>query len=242
VQDIGEAVPQGRRCEDVVAILKREILLRQYVPGDVLPREEMLAQRYGVSRAMIREALGVLKANGYLEARRGKHGGTFVKDLLESSKLGDLFGDLILMGKMQIGDLLSARLLIEPEAARLAAMNATRRELQHLADLNEMASIASDKLERTDRNVDFHVAIGQFSGNPFYAISIRSFMSFTRLFVEVVGEPMPYVHDDEAHQRLLQALQAREPQLAFERMYVHVSGMKSAMVSQEQLLRESTLV
>jgi DNA-binding FadR family transcriptional regulator len=67
-------------------------------------------------------------------------------------------------------------------------------------------------------------------------------MSFTRLFVEVVGEPMPYVHDDEAHQRLLQALQAREPQLAFERMYVHVSGMKSAMVSQEQLLRESTLV
>lgn len=230
---------QVGRCEDVVAVIKREILLKEYVPGDALPREEELAHKYNVSRAMVREALGALKAHGYLEARRGKRGGTFVKNILENDEMGTLFGDLILMGQMKIGDLLAARLLIEPEAARMATMNATPKDLRMLADLVETAESEADLSARTDYNVDFHVAVGRLSGNPFYALSIRSFMRFTRLFVEVVGDSSSYVHDDADHHILLDAVQARDAGLAFERMYVHVSKMKEGMVSLERLFRDT---
>lgn len=237
-----EPLVSKMHCEDVVAVLKREILLRQYLPGDALAPEEVLARKYRVSRAMVREALSVLKANGYLESRRGKHGGTFVRNILESSQMGELFGDLILMGQMKISDLLTARLLIEPEAARLTAMRVSMVDLQLLSDLNEQSMAADTLYERTERNIEFHNTIGQLSGNPFYAISIRSFMNFTRLFTQVVGSSMPYIHDDRYHQELLGAFETRNPALAFELMYVHVSAMKTAMTSQEKLFRDAHLV
>lgn len=236
-----DTMRSNSRCEDVVATLKREILLQQYVPGDVLPREEMLAQQFGVSRAMIREALGILKTQGYLESKRGKNGGTFVKNILESSAMGALFSDLVLMGKMKVDDLLSARLLIEPEATRLATLRASSMDLQQLTDLNELVSNEKDRMKRVEHNIEFHILLGQLSGNPFYDISIRSFMTFTRMFTGMMDESLPYVHDDSAHMDILNAISARNPQLAFEKMYVHVSGMKSAMGSQEKLIRDARL-
>jgi GntR family transcriptional regulator, transcriptional repressor for pyruvate dehydrogenase complex len=232
---------RGSRKEDIVTEIKREILLQRYAPGDVLPREEALSEGYGVSRAVIREALGVLKAQGYLESRRGKHGGTFVTDVIESSALGDLFGDLILMGKMKIDDLLNARLLIEPEAARLAAMHLSPLDLQRLVDLHGLADSLQATLDRVRHNARFHILLGQLSGNPFYDVSIRSFMKFTVMFTEMLGDATPYVHDDAAHQGIIEALYARNPQLVYERMYVHVSGLKGAMVSQERMLRQANL-
>ncbi|WP_272700909.1 FadR/GntR family transcriptional regulator [Desulfovibrio sp. Fe33] len=236
-----QIVVKQSRKEAIVAKIKREILLQQYVPGDALPREEALSKRYASSRAVIREALGALKAQGYLESRRGKNGGTFVRDVIESCAMGDLFGDLILMGQMKIDDLLTARLLIEPEAARLAAMKASPMDLQKLADLNDMAVSQKATLRRVRHNAKFHIQLGQLSGNPFYDVSIRSFMSFTIMFTEMLGDSTPYVHDDDAHHNILEALQSRNPQLVFERMYVHVSGLKAAMVSQEKLLRDVNL-
>ncbi|NDV18203.1 FCD domain-containing protein [Pseudodesulfovibrio sp. JC047] len=231
---------QGR-CEDVVATIKREILLKQYVPGDALLREELLAKRYGVSRTMVREALGVLKTQGYLESKRGKSGGTFVKNIIESSAMGNLFGDLILMGSMSINDLLAARLLIEPEGCRLAAMNASPRDLQKLEDIIQLVSTESDEIKKTEANVKFHIQIGKLSGNPFYEMSIRSFMSFTTMFTQKLGSAAVKIHNDSDHQKILDALKARDPQLVYEVMYVHVSGMKENMVSMEKMLRDAHL-
>ncbi len=237
-----EKTSAGNRCEDVVTVLKREILLQRHIPGDVLPPEEVLAQKFNVSRAMIREALGILKAQGYLESRRGKNGGTFVKNIMESGMMETLFSDLVLMGKMKIAELLAARLLIEPEAAKLAALHASSMDLQQLSDINELVASAKNQQQRIQHNIAFHVALGQLSGNPFYDISIRSFMGFTRMFAEMLGYTLPYVHNDAAHVEILEALAVRNPQLAYEKMYVHVSAMKSAMSHQEKMFRDAKLV
>lgn len=234
--------PASNRCDDVVAALKREILLQQYIPGDSLPPEEVLAQKFKVSRAMVREALGILKAQGYLESRRGKNGGTFVKNILESGMLGDLFGDLILMGKMKISDLMSARLLIEPEAAKLAALHASSMDLQVLSDINDRVAASTSSKERVENTVAFHVTLGGLCGNPFYDISIRSFMNFTAAFAELFGFADPYVHNDDAHNEILEALVMRNPSLSYERMFVHVSSMKGAMRYQEKMYREAKLL
>ncbi|MFK4765181.1 FadR/GntR family transcriptional regulator [Desulfobaculum sp. SPO524] len=231
-------VRSATRCDDIVASLKQDILLQKYVPGDLLPKEEELAHSFGVSRPMVREALSILKTKGYLISKRGKNGGTFVQNVVESKEMGSVFEDLILMGRMKIEHLLSARLLIEPEVARLATMNATTTDLQHLSDLNEKVATGDDLAEKTDNNIAFHVYLGKLSGNPFYEVSIRSFMNFTRMFSEMVEFTEPYVHNDKAHKEIFQAMMRRDPHLAFERMFVHVSSMKNALTSQEHLYRD----
>jgi DNA-binding FadR family transcriptional regulator len=226
------------RSDEIVTLLKRKITFQEYLPGDVLPNEELLAQVYSVSRASIREALGILKAQGYLESRRGKNGGTFVKNILESEKIDNLYSDLVLMGQMKIEDLLSARLLIEPEAARAAAIRATPDELDQLAEYHNLAAKATTLDERIKSHIKFHNAIGEMSGNPFYAISIRSFMKFTYMFLKVVGDKFSHVHEDRDHNNILQALQSRKPQFAYETMYVHGSSTKNSMMVLEQMFRE----
>jgi DNA-binding FadR family transcriptional regulator len=233
-----DTVKNQNRGDEIVVLLKKKIIFREYLPGDAFPREELLAQQYSVSRGLIREALGILKAQGYLESRRGKGGGTFVKNVLESDEIDNLYGDLVLMGQMKVRDLLAARLLIEPEAARSAALNATAAELQDLSDCLDAATESSTLEERININIKFHNAIGQISGNPFYAISIRSFMKFTHMFIKTVGEMMPDVHNDDDHREILYALQAKDGQLAYERMYVHDSATKNSMMVLEKMFRE----
>lgn len=228
----------SHRCDEIVALVKRKITFQEYLPGDVLPKEEELARTYSVSRASIREALGILKAQGYLESRRGKKGGTFVKNILESEEIDNLYCDLVLMGQMKVEDLLSARLLIEPEAARLASYRATKAEIQQLADYHDQAETAATLEERIQAQMSFHNAIGAMSGNPFYEVSIRSFMKFTNLFLRAVGDRFPDVHEGRDHHNILQALQARRPDLAYETMYVHGATTKKNMIVLEKMFRE----
>jgi GntR family transcriptional repressor for pyruvate dehydrogenase complex len=227
------------RPDEIVALIKKKITFQEYLPGDVLPKEETLAQTFAVSRACIRECLSILKAQGYLESRRGKNGGTFVKNILESNEIDNLYGDLVLMGQMQIRDLLNARLLIEPEAARIAAINAQPEEIRMLGDYIQSCNDATTEDERIDHHIKFHNAIGQISGNPFYAISIRSFMKFTKLFMKAVGKANPQIHDSKDHEVILYAIETKNPELAYEKMYVHNSKTKENMMVLERMFKDS---
>jgi len=227
------------RPDEIVALIKKKITFQEFLPGDVLPKEETLAQTYSVSRACIRECLSILKAQGYLESRRGKNGGTFVKNILESNEIDNLYGDLVLMGQMQIRDLLNARLLIEPEAARIAALNAKPEDIQQLAEYVENCNDAETEEEKIYSHIKFHNAIGLISGNPFYAVSIRSFMKFTQLFMETVGTHNPQIHDSRDHEIILYAIKTKNPELAFEKMYVHNSKTKDNMMVLERMFIDS---
>lgn len=227
------------RPEEIVALIKRKITFREFKPGDVLPKEEAIAKEYSVSRACIRECLSILKAQGYLESRRGKGGGTFVKNILESNEIDNLYGDLVLMGQMRIRDLLNARLLIEPEAARAAALNATPEDIERLNDSIQLCRNVESEEERISGNILFHNLIGELSGNPFFAISIRSFMKFTQLFMQAVGEHNPKLHDLKDHELILYAIKNKNPNLAFEKMYVHNSKTKENMMVLEKLFQDS---
>lgn len=227
------------RTDEIVALIRRKITFQEYLPGDVLPNEETLANRFSVSRACIRESLSILKAQGYLESRRGKHGGTFIKNILESNKIDNLYGDLVLMGQMEIQDLLDARLLIEPVAAREAAIRATPGDVLTLQGYLEQSINATTQDKYIEYQIIFHNAIGQICGNPFYAISIRNFMKFTQLFMQTMGEQSLQMHDSTDHEAILQAISTNKPGLAFEKMYVHNSKTKDTMMVMEQKFRET---
>ena len=81
-----EAVDLITAHQVVTERLRHAIHIGTYLPGDKLPPERTLAQQLGVSRMTVREAIRVLRADGYVASRRGPAGGITVLDQGEDSK------------------------------------------------------------------------------------------------------------------------------------------------------------
>mgnify|MGYP000645032842 FL=1 len=120
------AAPRATFQEQVLEQIGRDICSGRYRPGQVLPSEPELCQRFGYSRIVIREAIKSLAAKGMLEVSRRI--GTLV---LEHSRW-NLFDPQIIVWRAECAeidsvmarDLMELRRIVEPAAARLAALRA----------------------------------------------------------------------------------------------------------------------
>src|SRR5918992_6048708 len=101
--DLFNPVTDRRISELIVDQVRLLIRGRQLNPGDRLPAERELCERFGVSRVTVREALRVLEANGLVEIRVGARGGAFVT--APSSRLvGEGIADLISLATLTAGE------------------------------------------------------------------------------------------------------------------------------------------
>lgn len=111
----------------------RRIVSRAYVPGELLEDESALAERYKVSRTVVRDAVKILVGKGLLEARRGI--GTRVRSRTDWGLLDD---DVLAWFQSAppdrdfLNQLMDIRLVIEPKAAHWAAERASREEATHI--------------------------------------------------------------------------------------------------------------
>ena len=117
-------VKQPRISEEVLRQLKEAILLGQFKSGQKLPSERELTEEFRVSRGVIREAIRALEITGFVFTRQGPAGGAFVTEL-SFDHVGNAFLDLFLSNKVSIPEMAHVRYFIEPEVARLAAINIT---------------------------------------------------------------------------------------------------------------------
>ena len=108
-------------------ILKKRIFdEKTLVPGDKLPNENELSSELGVSRATLREAIRILVNDGILTVYRGK--GTFVSSKVDQFAEASVIGNIDNIDmKVRLRDLYEARLIIEPEAASLAAFYSEKK-------------------------------------------------------------------------------------------------------------------
>lgn len=152
--------PLGERIEDE---LMKYILQEPVEPGRKIPNEYELAERFGVGRSTIREAVKGLVSRGILEVRRGS--GTYVintntlaEDPLGLGRIEDIY-------KMAL-DLFEVRLMIEPEIAALACKNASEKELDRLKRLcNETEQLYRGGHNHISKDIEFHTCIAQCSKN-----------------------------------------------------------------------------
>lgn len=229
----------ANRTDEIVELLRTKITSRQLLAGDALAREELLAQDYGVSRACVRESLGILKAQGYLTSRRGKYGGTFVSTLIDSDEVDTLYRDLVLMDQMKIREILEARLLIEPEAAKKAAshpqsVNFGKSSCALFSEAEPNRVLEKSSLETY---INFHNGLGKSALNPFYYVSIRSFMKFISTFMETIGQNddtlTDCLYDRDTQTAVTNAIQAQDSSLAFEKMYLYTALSKEKILKLE---------
>lgn len=168
--------PRPKLSARVAGELRTQLLAGAYPPGRKLPTENRLAERFGVSRTVVREALAALAADGLVEARQGAGVFAIAKASAAFSAIGLDIGKKISVAL----NVLEVRMGIEIEAAAFAA---ERRSRAQEAEIQE-AYLEFDRLLALDQptnEADFaiHRAIAEATNNSFYVEVLEALGSRT---------------------------------------------------------------
>lgn len=212
-----------RLSEEVSAELEARILRGDYAPAAQLPTEKVLAETFGVSRAVVREAIARLKADGLIETRQGA--GAFVAENPKSLNFRIAPG-----GEEGLLHIFELRTMIEATVAELAARRRTEADIaamrEALQRMDDALQIEKDGSEADD---DFHLAIAAATHNQ-YVLRLAEFLG--RQFSESrrmawVDHPRGMESPREAqreHFVLLDAIAAGDPAAARAAAHVHLHG------------------
>ncbi|KAG1682737.1 putative L-lactate dehydrogenase operon regulatory protein [Nymphon striatum] len=155
-----------RLSDQVAEELEKYIAEGELKPGDRLPAERTLAERLGVSRPSLREAIQKLASKNIVRTKAG--GGTFISNAVEPSFVDPLL-DILKKNPESRFDVLEARHAIEATAAWYAALRATNEDKEHIRKcfenmLNKHGN--SDPMEEAKADAEFHLSIVKASHNP----------------------------------------------------------------------------
>lgn len=238
-----QTIRSQRLYRQIADQLQQLIMEGEFPPGTLLPPERELAQSLGVSRASVREALIALEVVGQVEVRVGH--GVVVRaahpiasdSVMRAAARKEPWAldpefeseiELNLDEEIPPFSLLQARRYLEPENAALAAMNASDDDLRAIRaafernvydNANGGGNLAGDRL--------LHIRIAEASGNAAYALLIKHLLGhqygvmFRRLQELFMETDMPQRSEGD-HERIVRAIEERDPEAARRAMEVHL--------------------
>jgi GntR family transcriptional repressor for pyruvate dehydrogenase complex len=220
------------RRESVMDTVARRIeqLVRsgELKPGDRLPPEPQLAQRLGVSRSSLREALKGLMYLGLIKSRAGD--GTYIQSSLTRA-LNQHFQWMILLNEVKHLEIYELRKIIEPEVAALAAKRATRADIERLKEALEGMSRGCRNRELfQEYDIQFHEAFAQASGNVAIQTTMRMLYHATTDARKAV---LPLVDNLETHWK--------RHERVYRNILDHKPGLARKAVLEDLLYAESLL-
>jgi DNA-binding FadR family transcriptional regulator len=233
-----KSVRQSRVSEAVLAQLKEAILLGHFKSGEKLPSERELTQEFQVSRGVIREAIRALEITGFVVLRQGPTGGAFVTNL-SFDHVGNAFLDLFLANKVSMPELAHVRYYIEPEVARLAALNATAEDKKRLAEAQEAeflpVTTATARIGQLQR---VHHIIAESCRNHFFEAISKSMMRLTYEIVEAVDPDHQALHMPGEHQEIIEAVTNGNADKAKAAMRKHLEKFRDNLIKMEAAYRQ----
>lgn len=151
--------------DEVMDRLLTAIALGEFVPGERLPAERELARLLNVSRSTVHEGLRQLQAGGALEVRRGRLGGSFVRDSWNEFSAAAVARTLV-PHREELEQLCDLRCRFEEVVARTAAERRTVRQARELRDLLAVFAAASTPEEDHAADLAVHEAVLRATRNP----------------------------------------------------------------------------
>lgn len=221
-----KVVRTSRLYEQIVQQIEESVLNGSLKPGDQLPAERDLAQRLGVSRTAVREAVKTLREKGLVEAYSGR--GTFVTDGT-SQAARQSFDLMVKIGQQENSPhLAELRLILEPG---IAAMAAERAKDEDLAAMREAVAVMEraqkDPEAYIEADLDFHLALAEAVANPLILSLIDSIVGLLReqriKIFNVEGGPQ---RGQFHHKRILEAMERRDPEMARSAMRAHLEQVR----------------
>jgi len=195
------------------------ILAGELVPGGRL-NEVALAQRFGISRGPLREALRMLEESGLV--RQEKNRGAHVRKI----------------GLSEAADIYDVRAGLDAAAGRLLGARITPAQLRTLREMTEaMRAVRPDQIERFhELNLGFHDCIVAMTGNPVLVEQYRKLCKLLVLFRRRnLRAPMAIPRFAEEHSAIVDLLAAGDGPRAAEALYAHAQGGRARMLSDGEL-------
>ena len=195
-----------------------------------LPPERDLAEKLGVGRRSLRRALGVLEDEGHILRRQGR--GTFVRDAgapldLRLGRISELTNPI---------EVMETRLALEPASARLAAIRASRRDMERLASLAAETRVTRTPAEYERANTAFHRRIAEAARNALY---LALFDAVNEILRDLACERLTEsghcfnrqgVYSD-FHDKIVGAIAARDGDKAEALMYSHLLDVQQNLLA-----------
>lgn len=236
-----EPIRPKKISEEIVEQIQKLIAKGDLKPGDRIPSERELATMLGVSRPSVREAIMVLEAMGFLDSRQG--GGTFVRALTETS-ITDPLAKLVEQKDPQLlRALVEVRMGLESWSTYLAAQRAEAHEIAEMRRLYEVMKEQATQGGWDPRvDADFHYAITAASHN---SLQMHVLDSVHTLFHATIQVALMEFYRQQGHieklltqhREILEAIAAREPELARQKMMTHLAMVEEKMTELLQMNR-----
>ena len=212
----------------VVEELGQQIISGALAEDDVLPNEPALCEQFGLSRTVIREGLKLLEERGLVRVEQGR--GTTV----QPRGAWNLLDPIVLRMALEydrdlslLDDLIVVRRVLEREMARAAASRLTDDELAALAENLEQMEGSYDDYERF-RGYDqgFHAIIMKASGNEVGLTIVRVIHRHGGVMPPLASAASRVALNETTrdHREILEALAARDGELAGERIAAHIDS------------------
>lgn len=207
--------------KEIISKIGELINFKNLEPGDKLPSERMLSDKFGVSRSNVREAIQKLEFYGILKSI--PQSGTFVADIGVIAMNG-MIEDILRLDETDFKSLVETRILLELKTVRLAATRRTEKDLAYIKDaLNAYRDKVLNGENAVQEDLLFHLAIAKASGNStmnnFMLIIIPEIITnFQKHHVCDAGLSQRGIAE---HQAIFDAIQEQNPQLAKQKMKDH---------------------
>jgi GntR family transcriptional regulator, transcriptional repressor for pyruvate dehydrogenase complex len=204
---------------DIAERLEAEVHALGSTAGAKLPSERDLAQRLGVGRPLIREAMQSLVERGLVTVSPGR--GAFVRPASTTEAARPL-GSHYRRQNITFRNLIEVRTMIEPPAARLAATRATEAELEALREAVERNDASKVVLERARWDLAIHRIVSRMPHNPMIETTFESIVPLIfELMLRSLGDRKVVAASAPYHRALYEAIRDRRPEDAYDAMLAH---------------------
>ena len=210
---------------EIISKIRDLINFKNLEPGDKLPSERMLADKFGVSRGNLREAIQKLEFYGLLKSR--PQSGTFVANIGVIA-LNGMVDDILQLKEPDFKSLVETRILLELKSVRLAALRRSDDDLKQIENaLNAYSEKVRKGQDAVQEDLLFHLAIANASGNS----TLNTFM--LKITPEIITNFEKYHVCDanqafmgiEEHQAVFDAIVKQDPTLAKAKMKEHFKAL-----------------
>ena len=228
--EIFSSVMNIRAAEEIEKQIKGAIFSGQLQPGDRLPSEKELSKIFNTSRTMVREALKTLKKEGFLTIKQGVKGGSYIREA-DFSPIVKSIIHMLKLRRVTLENLTEARLIIEPEIAKIAAHRSDKNDIKQMeVALNGLRQLVEKKVRSDSTNIQFHRIIGESCKNPVLYFINNSLLNLlqenlSELYMELESNRLLL----EQHIRIFEAIKAHKPGTAYSEMRDHILTVKKIM-------------
>jgi GntR family transcriptional regulator, transcriptional repressor for pyruvate dehydrogenase complex len=168
-----EPIQPLRAHEYVAEQIRRHIALRLVQPGEALPSERELAAMFGVGRPTIQHAMRLLEADQLVEARRGRSGGTFVREPAEDAGAMEELMARLARQRKELEELVVFRRTLEPAVAAEAASVRRRSDVSAIWEAIQSMNEAQTEPDYIRADTAFHIAVARATRNRFMEAAIE---------------------------------------------------------------------